>query len=50
MTNLSGEDKVAITMLGGKKNGLAYTGLKPKLNEYSAFIKQYVPDATALGT
>ena len=49
MTNLSGEDKVAITMLGGQKhNGLAYTGLKPKLNEYSTFIKQYVPEATAL--
>ena len=29
MKNLSGEDKVAITMLGGQKhNGLAYTGLK----------------------
>ena len=48
MTNLSGEDKVAITMLGGKRNGLAYTELKPKLNEYSTFIKQYVPDATDL--
>ncbi|MET4073995.1 gliding motility protein GldM [Hymenobacter sp. UYCo722] len=48
MTNLSGEDKVAITMLGGKKNGIAYTSLKPKLNEYANYIKQYVPDATAL--
>ena len=48
MTNLSGEDKVAITMLGGKRNGIAYTGLKPKLNEYSQFIKQYVPAATDL--
>ena len=48
ITNLSGEDKVAITMLGGKKNGIAYTGLKPKLNEYSTFIKQYVSDASAL--
>ena len=48
MTNLSGEDKVAITMLGGKNNGLAYTELKPKLNEYSDFIKKYVPSATAL--
>ncbi|WP_210518160.1 type IX secretion system motor protein PorM/GldM [Hymenobacter terricola] len=48
MTNLSGEDKVAITMLGGKRNGLAYTGLKPKLNEYSDFIKQYVPEASPL--
>ena len=48
MTNLSGEDKVAMTMLGGKRNGVAYTGLKPKLNEYSAYIKQFVPDATQL--
>ncbi|MBF9142797.1 type IX secretion system motor protein PorM/GldM [Hymenobacter properus] len=49
MTNLSGEDKVAITMLGGQKhNGLAYTGLKPKLNEYSDYIKQFVPAATPL--
>ncbi len=48
MTNLSGEDKVAMTMLGGKRNGIAYTGLKPKLNEYSDYIKQFVPDATAL--
>lgn len=48
MTNLSGEDKVAITMLGGKNNGLAYTELKPKLNEYSAFIRKYVPTVAAL--
>ena len=49
MKNLSGEDKVAITMLGGQKhNGIAYTGLKPKLNEYAEFIKQYVPSATPL--
>ncbi|GAA3992536.1 gliding motility protein GldM [Hymenobacter antarcticus] len=48
MTNLSGEDKVAITMLGGKNDGLAYKELKPKLNEYSAFIRKYVPDAAAL--
>lgn len=48
ITNLSGEDKVAITMLGGKKNGIAYTGLKPKLNEYSDYIKQFVPEATPL--
>ncbi len=48
MTNLSGEDKVAMTMLGGKRNGVAYTGLKPKLNEYSVYIKQFVPDATQL--
>ena len=48
MTNLSGEDKVAMTMLGGKRNGLAYTGLKPKLNEYSAYIQQFVPGAQPL--
>ena len=48
MTNLSGEDKVAITMIGGKKNGIAYTGLKPKLQEYESFIKQYVPGVTSL--
>ncbi|MBF9221537.1 type IX secretion system motor protein PorM/GldM [Hymenobacter ruricola] len=49
MTNLSGEDKVAITMLGGQKhNGIAYTGLKPKLNEYSDYIKQFVPTAVPL--
>ena len=49
MKNLSGEDKVAITMLGGQQhNGIAYTGLKPKLNEYAEFIKQYVPSATPL--
>jgi gliding motility-associated protein GldM len=48
MTNLSGEDKVAMTMLGGKNNGLAYTELKPKLNEYSTFIKKFVPSATPL--
>jgi gliding motility-associated protein GldM len=48
MTNLSGEDKVAMTMLGGKNNGLAYTELKPKLNAYSEFIKKFVPTATPL--
>ena len=48
MTNLSGEDKVAMTMLGGQRNGVAYTGLKPKLNEYANYIKQYVPEASAL--
>ena len=48
MTNLSGEDKVAMTMLGGKNNGLAYTELKPKLNDYSTFIKKYVPSASPL--
>ena len=48
MTNLSGEDKVAITMLGGKQNGVAYKTLKPKLNEYAEYIKQFVPDAGPL--
>ena len=48
ITNMSGEDKVAMTMLGGKRNGVAYTGLKPKLNEYAQYIKQYVPEASAL--
>ncbi len=48
MTNLSGEDKVAMTMLGGKSNGLAYTGLKPKLNDYSTYIQQFVPGALPL--
>ena len=46
--NMSGEDKVAMTMLGGKKDGIAYKTLKPKLNEYAEFIKQYVPSATPL--
>lgn len=46
--NMSGEDKVAITMLGGKKNGIAYTTMKPKLNEYAAYMKQFVPDAAPL--
>ncbi|OGX89054.1 gliding motility protein GldM [Hymenobacter lapidarius] len=46
--NMSGEDKVAITMLGGKKNGVAYTTMKPKLNEYAAYMKQFVPDASPL--
>ena len=48
MKNMSGEDKVAITMLGGKQNGIAYSTLKPKLNEYAAYMKQYVPDAAPL--
>jgi gliding motility-associated protein GldM len=46
--NMSGEDKVAITMLGGKKNGIAYTSLKPKLNEYAQYMKQFVADASPL--
>ncbi|RZK40239.1 MAG: gliding motility protein GldM, partial [Hymenobacter sp.] len=45
--NMEATDKVAITMLGGAKNGLAYP-LKDKLNGYSEYIKQYVPDAAPL--
>jgi len=45
--NMSAEDKVAITMLGGKQNGLAYP-MQKQLNDYSAYIKQYVPDALPL--
>ena len=48
MKNMSAEDKVAETMLGGKKNGIAYTELKPKLNEYSDYIRKFVPDAAPL--
>lgn len=45
--NMSAEDKVAITMLGGKKNGAAYE-MKNKLNEYSSYIKSFVPSAEPL--
>jgi gliding motility-associated protein GldM len=45
--NMEATDKVAITMLGGAKNGLAYP-LKDKLNGYADYIKQYVPDAAPL--
>ena len=45
--NMEATDKVAITMLGGAKNGLAYP-LKDKLNSYADYIKQYVPDAEPL--
>jgi gliding motility-associated protein GldM len=45
--NMEATDKVAITMLGGAKNGLAYP-LKDKLNSYADYIKQYVPDAAPL--
>ncbi|RZJ62455.1 MAG: gliding motility protein GldM [Hymenobacter sp.] len=45
--NMEATDKVAITMLGGAKNGLAYP-LKEKLNGYADYIKQYVPDAAPL--
>ncbi|GAB3635465.1 gliding motility protein GldM [Hymenobacter arcticus] len=45
--NMSAEDKVAITMLGGKQNGEAYT-VQKRLNDYSEYIKQFVPDAMPL--
>jgi gliding motility-associated protein GldM len=45
--NMEATDKVAITMLGGKEDGLAYP-LQKKLNEYSSYIKQFVPDAQPL--
>ena len=45
--NMSAEDKVAITMLGGKKDGSAYE-MKNKLNEYSSYIQKFVPGAGAL--
>ncbi|MGI4834977.1 MAG: gliding motility protein GldM [Janthinobacterium lividum] len=45
--NMSAEDKVAITMLGGKQNGLAYP-MQKQLNDYSNYIKQFLPDASPL--
>ncbi|WP_242926111.1 gliding motility protein GldM [Pontibacter vulgaris] len=45
-----GNDIVAITMLGGKKNGAAYE-LKDKLDEYTKFLRQHsknVPESIAL--
>jgi gliding motility-associated protein GldM len=45
--NMEATDKVAITMLGGKGDGLAYP-LQKKLNEYSDYIKQFVPEAQPL--
>ena len=45
--NMSAEDKVAITMLGGKQNGLAYP-MQKRLNDYSGYIKQFVPEAQPL--
>jgi gliding motility-associated protein GldM len=45
--DVSAEDKVAITMLGASRNGLAYP-LKDKLNAYSEYIRQYVPGAAPL--
>ncbi|TGD78384.1 gliding motility protein GldM [Hymenobacter wooponensis] len=45
--NMSAEDKVAITMLGGTRNGEAYK-MKEELNKYSSYIKQFVPNAGPL--
>jgi gliding motility-associated protein GldM len=45
--NMSAEDKVAITMLGGTRNGEAYK-MKDELNKYSSYIKQFVPNAGLL--
>lgn len=45
--NMSAEDKVAITMLGGKRDGAAYD-MKNKLNEYSSYIQKFIPDAAPL--
>ena len=45
--DMNAEDKVAITMIGGKKNGLAYP-MKAKLNDYASYIKAFVPTARPL--
>jgi gliding motility-associated protein GldM len=45
--NMSAEDKVAITMLGGSRNGLAYP-MQKTLNDYSSYIGQFVPGAAPL--
>ena len=46
--DINADGIVANTMIGGtKKSGLGYP-LKAKLNEYSDFIRGYVPGATAL--
>jgi gliding motility-associated protein GldM len=47
--DINAEDVVATTMIGSgdKKNGLGYP-LKNKLNEYSNYIKEFVPDAKQL--
>jgi len=43
----SADNKVMPAMIGGKQNGMAYP-LKKELNQYSDFIRQYVPAATPL--
>ncbi|GAA4002375.1 hypothetical protein GCM10022408_12210 [Hymenobacter fastidiosus] len=45
--NMSAEDKVATTMLGGKRDGAAYE-MKNKLNTYSTYIQKFVPGAAPL--
>lgn len=47
--DINAEDVVATTMIGSgdKKNGLGYP-LKAKLNDYSNYIKEFVPDAKQL--
>ncbi len=47
--DINAEDIVATTMIGSgdKKNGLGYP-LKNKLNDYSNYIKEFVPDAKQL--
>ncbi|GGF16746.1 type IX secretion system motor protein PorM/GldM [Hymenobacter cavernae] len=45
--NMSSEDKVAITMLGAKKNGAGYA-LKDELNKYSSYVQKFVPNAAPL--
>ncbi|TGE19627.1 type IX secretion system motor protein PorM/GldM [Hymenobacter elongatus] len=45
--NMSAEDKVASTMLGGKRDGVAYE-MKTKLNAYSSYIQKFVPGAAPL--
>ena len=41
------DNKVMPAMIGGKRNGMAYP-LKTELNNYTTFIKAYVPSATPL--
>ncbi|WP_146894928.1 type IX secretion system motor protein PorM/GldM [Adhaeribacter aerolatus] len=49
--NAGEEEAIAVTMIGGKRNGKAYE-LEKKLNEYAAFMRQHnanVPAKLALG-
>jgi gliding motility-associated protein GldM len=45
--NMSAEDKVAITMLGANHKGEAYP-MQKTLNDYSAYIQKFIPDAQPL--